>query len=121
MRLGDGMRDKHRSSGIGRLDGGARSADIRIVVSGPPAAPKRERVVSYLPWPVRLFLKLGLPILGLFAVFVLPNYLDCRNQHDSGFFFHGMTVGACTRQSLDGQIRTTQRRFEELARAIGMR
>ena len=125
MRLGDGMRDKHRSSGIERLDGFAQSSDgpgnIRIVISRPPSAPKRERVVSYLPWPVRLFVKLGLPILGLLAVFVLPNYLDCRNQREAGLSFHGMTVGACTRQSLDDQIRATQRRFEDIARAVGAR
>ncbi|QRE76110.1 hypothetical protein [Methylobacterium aquaticum] len=117
------MRDKQRRSGIERLDGGARPGDgrgdIRIVISGPPAAPKRERVVSYLPWPVRMFLKLGLPVLGFLAVFVLPNYLDCRNQQASGLYFHGMTVAACTRQSLDGQVRATQKRFEDLARAVG--
>ncbi len=116
------MRDRQRVSGIERLDGGASPSDghgdIRIVIVAPPV-PRRERAFAYLPWPVRLLLKLGLPILGLFVVFVLPNYLDCRNQHESGQFFRGVTVAACTRQSLDGQIQSTQRRFEDIARAIG--
>ncbi|MCF4127591.1 hypothetical protein [Methylobacterium sp. SyP6R] len=116
------MRAKHRGSGIERLDGSAmpgdRRGDIRIVIARPPAEPGRERAFAYLPWPVRLLLKLGLPILGLFAVFVLPNYLDCRKQQAAGLSFHGMTVGACTRQSLDDQIRGTQKRFEDIARAV---
>ncbi len=115
------MSSGHRSSGIERLDRDRGPGAIRIVVSAPPARQNKERVFSYLPWPVRLFVKLGLPIIVLLSVVVLPNYLDCRNRHDAGLFFHGMTVAACTRQTVYGQIGATQKRFEDIARAVGMR
>lgn len=118
--VGNRMSNGHRSSGIERLDRDRGHGAIRIVVSAPPGRPK-ERAFSYLPWPVRLVVKLGLPILALLTVFVLPNYLDCRNRHDTGLFFHGMTVAACTRQTLYGQIGATQKRFEDIAHAVGVR
>ncbi|SFV04389.1 hypothetical protein SAMN02799631_04103 [Methylobacterium sp. 174MFSha1.1] len=112
------MRGHHRSSGIGRLDGD--HGDIRIVVSAPPPQ-RKERAFAYLPWPVRILVKFGLPVLVLLAIVVLPNYLDCRSRHDSGRFFHGMTVSACTRQTVYGQIDATQTRFEAIARAVAGR
>ncbi|AWB25501.1 hypothetical protein DA075_32010 [Methylobacterium currus] len=114
------MSSGHRSSGIERLDRDRGQGAIRIVVA-PPARRKKERAFSYLPWPVRLFVKLGFPFIVLLTVFVLPNYLDCRNRHDAGLFFHGMTVAACTRQALYGQIGATQKRFEDIAHAVGVR
>ncbi len=119
--MGSGMSSGHRSSGIERLDRDRGHGAIRIVASPPPATQPKERAFSYLPWPVRLFVKLGLPILALLTVFVLPNYLDCRNRHDAGLFFHGMTVAACTRQTVYGQIGATQKRFEDIAHAVGVR
>ena len=123
------MQGNHRSSGIERLDRGLNRdsgrdhdrGELRIVVSAAPTEHRKERASSYLPWPVKLFLKFGLFALGLFAVFVLPNYLDCRGQRDSGLFYYGMTVTACTRQNVFGQISTTQKRFEDIARAFGGR
>ncbi len=111
------------TGGIGRLDRGPgrEPVDIRIIVSAAPARSARERASAYLPWPVRLVLRLGLPAFVLFMVFVLPNYLDCRTRHGSGQFFHGMTVAACTRQTVSGQIDETHKRFEDIARAIGAR
>ncbi|TNC13500.1 hypothetical protein FF100_11985 [Methylobacterium terricola] len=111
-------------SGIARLDRsgslGSARGDIRIVVSAPPAGrEKKERASAYLPWPVRLTLKLGLPLVVVLAIVVLPNYLGCRGQHDSGMFFYGITVSACTRQTISDQIAGTQRRFEAIARAVG--
>ncbi|MGX7705843.1 hypothetical protein [Methylobacterium sp. Gmos1] len=113
------MRGNHRSSGIERLDGD--HDHIRIVVSAPPARRQKERAFSYLPWPVRLLVKLGLPVLVLLAVVVLPNYLDCRGRFGAGQFFHGMTVSACTRQTVYGQIDATRERFEAIARAVAGR
>ncbi|WP_053080500.1 hypothetical protein [Methylobacterium variabile] len=123
------MNGNHRSSGIERLNRGMNRdidrdperGELRIVVSAAPSEYKKERASSYLPWPVKLFLKFGLFAFGLFAVFVLPNYLDCRGQRDSGLFYYGMTVTACTRQNVYGQISTTQKRFEDIARAVGGR
>lgn len=124
------MHGPHRSSGIERLDrgmnrGGDRGferddgpRDVRIVVT---TAPGSERISSYLPWPMKLALRLGLVVAGLFAVFVLPHYLDCRSQRDSGLFYYGMTVATCTRQTAYGQIGAAQRQFEDIARAIGGR
>lgn len=113
------MRGHHRSSGIERLNGD--HGDIRIIVSAPPARRRTERAFSYLPWPVRILVKLGLPALVLFALLVLPNYLDCRSRHDASQFFHGMTVSACTRQTVYGQIDATQKRFQDIARAVAGR
>jgi len=127
------MQGYRRSSGIERLDRGmnrmqdrgdsldAGRGDIRIVVQQAPAEYRRERTFSYLPWPVKLMLKFGLLAAVTLSIFVLPNYLDCRNQQDSGMFYYGMTVSACTRQNVYGQIGSTQKRFEEIARAIGSR
>ncbi|ACL59455.1 hypothetical protein [Methylobacterium nodulans] len=39
----------------------------------------------------------------------------------NGGFYNGMTMGACTRQGALDQIAMTQRRLEEVARAIGTR
>ncbi|OAS26857.1 hypothetical protein [Methylobacterium platani] len=123
------MRSEERSGGIGRLDRGLgrgpdrdyERGDVRIIVTPAPAEYRKERAFSYLPWPVKLVLKLGLFALAMVSVFVLPNYLDCRGQRDSGLFYHGMTVSACTRQTVYGQIGSTQKRFEDIARAIGSR
>ncbi|MFH6782287.1 MULTISPECIES: hypothetical protein [Methylobacterium] len=127
------MHGYQRSSGIERLDrgmnrlqdrGGSLDHDrdnIRIVVQQVPAEHKKERTFSYLPWPVKLLLKFGLFAAVMSSIFVLPNYLDCRNQQESGMFYYGMTVSACTRQNVYGQIGTTQKRFEDIARAIGAR
>ncbi len=127
------MHGQYRSSGIERLDrgmnrGGDRGfdrddgrGDVRIVVTTAPAEYRKERAASYLPWPVKLVLRLGLVVAGLLAVFVLPNYLDCRGQRDSGMFYYGMTVTACTRQTVYGQIGATQQRFEDIARAVSGR
>ncbi|MET7246556.1 hypothetical protein ABZT49_24675 [Methylobacterium sp. EM32] len=95
--------------------------DVRIVVTNAPVEYRKERIFSYLPWPVKLVLRLGLLVAGLLAVFVLPNYLDCRGQRDAGMFYYGMTVTACTRQTVYNQIGATQKRFEEIARALGGR
>lgn len=121
------MRGYERTSGIDRLDRGMNQGrerdydrgDIRIVVQSAPTEYKKERASSYLPWPVKLVLRLGLFVLALVSIFVLPNYVDCRSQHSSGMFYHGMTVSACTRQNVYGQIGDTQRQFENIARAIG--
>ncbi|TGD99854.1 hypothetical protein [Methylobacterium nonmethylotrophicum] len=125
------MHGQNRVSGIERLDRGMNRGvdrgfdhergDVRIVVTSAPAEYKKERAFSYLPWPVKLFLKFGLFALVMFSIFVLPNYLDCRGQRDSGMFYYGMTVTACTRQNVYGQIGATQQRFEDIARAIGSR
>ncbi|MGF3022464.1 hypothetical protein ACQVP2_06515 [Methylobacterium aquaticum] len=118
------MRGNYRGGGIERLDGavsrGEGGGDIRIIVSAPPVDDTRERALSYVPWPIKLVMKLVLPVGVLLGIVVLPNYLDCRHQHDVGMFFHGMTVAACTRQSVYGQIGATQKRFEEIARAIAV-
>ncbi|MGE7414318.1 hypothetical protein [Methylobacterium tarhaniae] len=117
------MQGNHRGSGIGRLDRGPDRdhGDIRIVVAPAPHEHRKERVSSYLPWPVKLVLKLGLLVAGFVAVVVLPNYLDCRGQRDAGLFYYGMSVTTCTRQTIYGQIGTTQKRFEDIARAIAAR
>lgn len=127
------MHGSQRSSGIDRLDRGmnrmpdrgdsldAGRGDIRIVVQQAPAEYKKERAVSYLPWPVKLLLRFGVFAAIVLSIFVLPNYLDCRNQQGSGMFYYGMTVSACTRQNVYGQINSTQQRFEDIARAIGSR
>lgn len=119
------MQGHKRSGGIGRLNrvtsAGSARGDIRIIVSAPPAEPGKERVLGYVPRLAKLGLTVGLPILALLAIYVLPSYLGCRSQHDSGMFYHGMTVAACTRQTISGQISATQQRFEDIAHAIGTR
>ncbi|WP_128566336.1 hypothetical protein [Methylobacterium crusticola] len=112
-------------TGISRLERGpdgarlSRTEDIRIIVT--PMAEQRPARVSFLPWGLRLFLKLGFAGFTLLSIFVLPNYLDCRSQRDTGAFYYGMTVSACTRQNVWNQIGNTQRQFETVARAVGAR
>lgn len=88
------------------------------------ARPTRERepgekASSYIPWPLRLVLKLALSAALFFGVTVGPSFLDCRKRKEVGDFFYGMTVAACTRQGTHEQIATMQRQLEDVARALG--
>ncbi|WP_288582358.1 hypothetical protein [uncultured Methylobacterium sp.] len=104
---------------IERIDRGSGRdpVDIRIVVSTAPGGRGRAR----LPWPVRLALRLAVPALVLVVVFVLPHYLDCQRPAGTGFVVQGVGDAACLRRSVSGQIDETQKRFEDIARAVGAR
>lgn len=71
------MRGNYRGGGIERLDGavsrGEGGGDIRIIVSAPPVDDTRERALSYVPWPIKLVMKLVLPVGVLLGIVVLPN------------------------------------------------
>ncbi|MFE1598430.1 hypothetical protein [Methylobacterium sp. ID0610] len=122
--------ERHSRSGSGRPPG--LLPDRVAQVSGRPAeasgvryerAPSAptERVGSYIPWPLRLALKLGLALAVMAGGLFGPSFLDCRKRREEGGFYYGVTMGACTRQGTFDQIAMMQRRLEDVARAIGAR
>ncbi|RVU14374.1 hypothetical protein [Methylobacterium oryzihabitans] len=113
-KLGD---DQDPIRRLARRGGG----DVRIFIQ-PEQAPARPRGgFLFLPRSLVRVLKLLLLALAIGGATVIPNYVDCRNQRDSGLFYYGMTVGACTRQNVVSQIGNVQRQLETAARAIGGR
>ncbi|WP_298967358.1 hypothetical protein [uncultured Methylobacterium sp.] len=97
------------------------SGNVRIFIQPeePPARPRRGFL--FLPRSLLTALKLLLLVVAIGGSYIVPNYIDCRNQRDSGLFYYGMTVGACTRQNVFSQIGNVQRQLEAAARAIGGR
>ncbi|MGY2047550.1 hypothetical protein [Methylobacterium sp. JK268] len=97
-----------------------RASDIHYEVSPPTREerPQRERAFSYVPWPLRLLVKMVVTSAVMAGGLFGPAFLDCRKLREDGGFFHGVTMTACTRQSTYERIATMQQQFETLARVL---
>ncbi|ACA19130.1 hypothetical protein M446_4800 [Methylobacterium sp. 4-46] len=108
---------------MARLTRRPGAPEIHYESAAPPSRGSRkepgERPASYIPWPIRLVLKLLVTAAVMLGVTYGPGYLNCRRLREEGGFFYGMTMPACTRQATLDRISTMQHQFEDVARAIG--